>query len=92
MRKEEMHDAAAIGDNREPPFLDQGDDAFHRLHAELDQVSRRPTYRQRRSSGKISAPRNRISGGVRLLDRSASRHAIERLGFEHAADPGAQIR
>jgi hypothetical protein len=38
-----MHDAAASGDNREPPFLDQGDDAFHRLHAVLDQVSRHPT-------------------------------------------------
>src|SRR5947209_15539082 len=30
--------------------------------------------------------------GVRLLRRSASRLPIERLGFEHAADPGAQIR
>jgi hypothetical protein len=27
-----MHDAATIRDEREPPFLDQGDDAFHRLH------------------------------------------------------------
>jgi hypothetical protein len=28
-----VHDAAATGDEREPPFLDQGDDAFRRLHA-----------------------------------------------------------
>jgi hypothetical protein len=33
MRKEEMHDAAAIRYEREPPLLDQGDDAFRRLHA-----------------------------------------------------------
>ena len=33
MRKEEMHDTAAIRDEREPPFLYQGDDAFRRLHA-----------------------------------------------------------
>jgi hypothetical protein len=28
-----MHDAAAIRDESEPPFLDQDDDAFRRLHA-----------------------------------------------------------
>jgi hypothetical protein len=33
MLKEEMHDTAAIRDERESPFLDQGDDAFRQLQA-----------------------------------------------------------
>ena len=52
---------AAIGDNCEPSFLDQGDDTFHRLHAVLDQVSSRPTYHQRSSDGKLSRLRKSLS-------------------------------
>src|SRR5947209_5255192 len=52
MRKEEMHYAAAIGDNREPAFLDQGDHAFHRLHGVVDKSAAVPTYDERRTDGK----------------------------------------
>jgi hypothetical protein len=45
-----MHDTAAIRDELEPSFQDQGDDAFRRLHAVSAQVSRRPTHRQRQSN------------------------------------------
>jgi len=33
MRKDKMHDSAVVLDEGEPPFLDQGDDPFCRLHA-----------------------------------------------------------